>query len=324
MTANGCGAHARWTKACPACQTLARMYDRRRRSAIADGTWMFSVDAAEVRAHLDHLISVGMTVLGIARAAGLSDRTVMGVRKRIWVQGPTAAALLAVKPEPTQPSPPAGMVWVVGASRRVQGLSWMGWSLQEQADRVGMYLQQVWQISRSRQSMITVATDRTFRGLFEQLSATRGPSTRSHNAAVRSGWVPPLAWDDIDDPDEVPNLDGDGDPDIDMVAVSRALEGGRVTLSPLEQAEALRVGVARGEPLTQVADRLGLSYFIARKLLDGEPSPRQEQQARVEAALAEMGDTHKDTTIAALVGVHHQTVTRARRRLAERQQQLAS
>lgn len=322
MTANGCGKHPRWTTGCPRCQTIARMYDRRRRAAIADGTWLGSVDATDVRAHLDRLLDAGMNLATIATLSGLAKSTVLGVRKRQWVQGPTAEALFAVKPAPIV-LPPVGMVSVVGASRRVQALCWMGWSLQAQADRVGMHMQQVWQIVHAKQSSVTVATDATFRGLFEQLSATRGPSVRAHNAAVRSGWVPPLAWDDVDDPSEVPDLGGEDSDAVDEVAVERAVAGGQVPLSEPELKAVLKASVARGVPVTQLTQRFGVSDFIARRLISDVETPMRKRKAAVDEALSRMGHL-PDSNIAALVGVHHQTVTRARQRLAGRQKQLAS
>lgn len=111
---------------------------------------------------------------------------------------------------------------------------------------------------------------------------------------------------------------------VDEVAVERALAGHHLELTDAELVAVLQAGVARGIPLSQLSNRLGINYFGARKLLGGELTPRRAQQQRVEAELARIGHLHNDTTIAALVGVHHQTVTRARRRLAERQQQLAS
>lgn len=318
MTANGCGRpHDRWMGGCPGCQTLSRMYDRRRRSGIADGTWLKSVDAADVRVHVDRLIEAGMNLATIAVLSGLAKSTVLGVRKRQWVQGPTAEALFAVKPAPVNRLP-SGMVPVAGASRRVRALCWMGWSLQAQADHLGMYLQQVWQVANARQSTVTEATDGKFRGLFERLSATRGPSRRAHNAAVRKGWLPPLAWDDIDDSFETPTLGETTDAGVDDVAVSRALEGERLSLTVAEQAAALRLAVERGNPLSQVSNMLGINYGRARDLVaDGMPDRRLSRE-RFEVEVQRLTKTHSDLAIAGLLDVHRSTVTKARRRIAAR------
>ena len=323
MPANGCTTHGRWKGGCPDCQRLTRIYERRRRAAINAGTWLPAVPQAGVQAHIDMLRAGGMSPTDIARQARLSLRTVQGVKQRIYVQGPTAAAILAV--QPTAPGPPLGMVSAIGSRRRVQALAAMGWSLTEQAHRSGMCLQQVWQLAQTPKGVVTVSTDRKFRDLFEQLSATPGPSKRSRTAAAKNGWVPPLAWNDIDDPDEVPDVCGDPDPDYaDPVAVSRALDGDRVSLTGPERAEALRLGVARGESLSAVAATLHMNYFHARQLTGAAVVNRERRDlidAEVER-LAEVG--HKDSAIGALIGIHHQSVSRARRRIAARQTQMAS
>jgi hypothetical protein len=256
------------------------MYERRRRSKIADGTWLYAVDAAEVQAHLDTLVACGMTVTDIATRSGLAKSSVLGVRKRQFVQGPTAAALLAVTPEQTAPLVPNGMVPVLGASRRMQALSWMGWSLQAQAEQVGMHLQQVWRIAHAEQAHVLIATDAAFSDLFEQWSATRGPSKRAHSSAVRHGWCPPLAWDDIDDPSAEPSIGGSGDDVVDEVAVQRALAGGSESLADVELMAVLQAGVARGEPLSRLSNRLGVNYKGAQKLLGGELTPHRAKRAQ--------------------------------------------
>jgi hypothetical protein len=63
--------------------------------------------------------------------------------------------------------------------------------------------------------------------------------------AQRHGWVSPLAWDDIDDPAELPNIAGTSlrpanpfDPDgptIDVVVVARALDGVRSKVTTAER-----------------------------------------------------------------------------------------
>jgi hypothetical protein len=280
MTANGCSDHPRRVAGCPPCQTIARMYERRRRSRIADGTWLYAVDAAEVQAHLDALVSAGMTVTDVAAKAGLPKSSVLGVRKRRFVQGPTAAALLAVKAEKTTALVPHGMVPVLGASRRVQALCWMGWSLQAQSDQVGMYLQQVWRVAHAEQAHVLIGTHVLFSDLFEKWSATRGPSKRAHSSAVRHGWCPPLAWDDIDDLQAEPTMGGAGEDVVDDVVVDRVLAGGSEELVDVELMAVLRTGVARGVPLSQLSQRLGVNYAGAQRMAGGELTPNRAKRAR--------------------------------------------
>lgn len=90
-----------------------------------------------------------------------------------------------------------------GTRRRVQALHCMGWSLQMIADRAGynspQALNQVTQRDR-----VTTATAARIASVYDDLCMTPGPSRASRQRAQRMGYLPPLAWDDIDNPDEQP------------------------------------------------------------------------------------------------------------------------
>jgi hypothetical protein len=65
----------------------------------------------------------------------------------------------------------------------------------------------------------------------------------------------PAAWDDIDDPDETPNLGGHGD-FLDDVAIERACAGDPVGLTSAERAEAVARLTAAGVSANEIARRL--------------------------------------------------------------------
>ena len=67
---------------------------------------------------------------------------------------------------------------------------------------------------------------------------------RTRNLAARSGYAPPLAWDDIDNDPEPPAVNH-GD-DIDPVVVMRLLEGRRITATKAEKVAALERWVRDG------------------------------------------------------------------------------
>lgn len=317
-----CGRHRGSTAGCPDCQRLFVQYDRRRRAAIDNGTWLPRASTDAVLAHVAWLRGSGMSLAAIGRTAGVSPKTVQELPERKYVHGPTAAAILAVKPDVELPA--RNMRPVIGSARRVQALTAIGWSFTEQGRRCGMHTQQVWELAWRKSPLVSVATADRIHVLFEELSATPGPSTRARNAAVKHGWLPPLAWDDPDDPDEQPLVDvEEGEDVVDEVAVARALQGQRVKLTDAETAEALRIGQARGEALSAITVRLGINYRKGRHLVAVGTSKRQGKQDRVEAEVSRLGATHSDYTIAGLLDVHRSTVSRARRRLAE-QQQIAS
>lgn len=82
-----------------------------------------------------------------------------------------------------------------------------GHSLGEVGRQLGITQQAVTQILS--QESVAAQTAVKVADLFERLHMTVGPSSRARNYALRRGWHPALAWDDIDNPDEAPNLGTD-------------------------------------------------------------------------------------------------------------------
>jgi hypothetical protein len=98
--------------------------------------------------------------------------------------------------------------------------------------------------------------------------------------------------------------------------MERALAGHHVELSDAELVAVLQAGVARGEPLSSLSLRLGINYAGAKRLVGGDLTPQRAKRARVEEELRRIGDKAPDWEVAALLGVHHSTVRRARQRIA--------
>jgi hypothetical protein len=257
-------------------------YDHKRRAQVAAGTWSPPVPASTVQQHVDFLVEEGMSRAHIAAVAGVGERTVRGLRDQRTVQAGTAAAILAVR---TQPKPVrADLVPRFGTARRIQALAALGWSCSEQGRHLHMPAQMVWLIAQERTPFVYESTRNRVNDLFERLSGTPGPSRRSRNAAARHGWLPPLAWEDIDDPDATPSLGDEGVDIVDEFAVDRALAGERVTLSDTELIAALQTGVARGESLSRLSLRLGINYAGAKTLLGGELTPNRAKRAERQRA----------------------------------------
>ena len=214
-----------------------------------------------------------------------------------------------------------------GVRRRIQALWALGHNSQAISAATGGRLSADNIALIPKRSAVVSGTRAAILDAYRNLSGIPGTSATTRRRAIAAGYPSPMRWGpNIDDPSAKP--DPAGSPRkrrdvIDDVAVQRALEETGVELSAAEQTAALRLGVARGEPLSRLSNHLGINYFGARKLLAGDLTPRREQQQRVETALVEMGHLN-DSAISALVGVHHQTVTRARARLAKREKQLAS
>lgn len=113
----------------------------------------------------------------------------------------------------------------IGVQRRVHALQRMGWSLRVIALECGWAVPQdlyyaLHSPTCSRRTWLRVA--RTYERLCMTSPPRTSGSVRARNRAERLGYAPPLAWDNIDDPAEQPNLGGVDDA-VDMVVVDRIL-----------------------------------------------------------------------------------------------------
>lgn len=149
--------------------------------------------------------------------------------------------------------PPATMS-ALGASRRLRALMAIGWTQQALAGLLGESKQQVNQLVHLKHPTVTIGRNRRVAKVYEDLCGTAGGSMRARLWADRRGWLPPLAWEDIDDPAEVPVPPKDeGWPDL--VAIERACRRGvgAVTLTDAERAEVKRRLLASPLPAREVA-----------------------------------------------------------------------
>lgn len=289
----------------------AALYSRRRYRRVADGTWLYPVPTETVSGHVSTLRASGMTWAEIAADARVAERTLRGLGDHVTLRGATAAAILAVAPRPQASRLPRNLVPGLRSARQVQGLAAIGWPLTEQAHRMGMHPKTGWLISRAADKCVSVDTRGRVDLLFDELAETPGPSMAARRAAANNGWLPALVWTDLDDPDDDPLAVDRGY--VDEVAVERVLAGEHLKLTDAETIAVIQTGTARDIPLSQLADRLGLSGTTARKLLGGDLSPRKEKAARVEAEI--LRSSAGDYVIAAQLGVARSTVSRARARL---------
>jgi hypothetical protein len=150
-----------------------------------------------------------------------------------------------------------------GTRRRVEALACLGWSMQALDERMG------WSSGRFRvilelQDGIGPATAQRVADLYEELWNQPAPAvdwgsrisvTRTRRLAERRGYLPSLAWDDIDHDSAPPSYEGE--PIIDELAVDLACAGQRVPLTKPERYEVIRILHARGLTDREIGDRLG-------------------------------------------------------------------
>lgn len=243
----------------------------------AFGRWTPYVDAAQARQHIQVLRDVGIGVDQIAKLAGLSSSHLRGL---IYpssrgkppfqkVRRETAERILAVPAEDTSRAANSH-VDATGTRRRLQALVAVGWA-------------QAWlahELHRSpanlRRSMtsesVTARTAQLVNDMYErlwdaappdQVPAQRRASDAARTFAADHGWLPPLAWDDIDqddDPDPLPSDPINEDDLLDEIAIERAMSGDRaVRLTHAEQIEVVLRMSERGRSIRTIADTLSTS-----------------------------------------------------------------
>jgi hypothetical protein len=239
------------------------------------GRWRPFVDATPVREHIRALRAAGIGVEQIAMLAGISTSHVReladpgcygnpGIRK---VRPETAQRVLRIRTHHANRAP-RSHVSATGTRRRLQALVAVGWPHDELAARLGR------SPAGLRRSMlsdaVTAQTAQDVSDLYEQLWNLSPPqSTDDQRAAADAarafagerGWLPPLAWDDIDtDPDARHHTQHEEtDDDVDEVAIERALAGDGVRLehlTPAEQNEVVRRLTGRGKSIRDIAQQL--------------------------------------------------------------------
>ena len=97
-------------------------------------------------------------------------------------------------------------VWIpsTGTMRRLQALAVIGWSTAEIAARMGSHYRPLQKIRAGERECVHISTARRVYDVFEEL-CMRVRDDRAARIvrfrAAANGWVPPLAWDDIDTDD---------------------------------------------------------------------------------------------------------------------------
>lgn len=100
---------------------------------------------------------------------------------------------------------PSYLVDATGSRRRLQALAVLGWPSAALAPRLGLHTKSICDI-RSNGRKVHRTTAARIRQLYRDLVDVQGPSQPAAARARARGWVSPLAWDDIDDPQARPVL----------------------------------------------------------------------------------------------------------------------
>lgn len=191
-----------WTTCrCPSCV----MADRRIRKTYRHGYYSPAALRTQAWEALDRMLAAGWSPAAMASATGLPKRYFdsltkvlrdTGHRQRV---GPRIAERIVNHGAPTE-----GRVGAVGTTRRMQALAAMGWTLADLTGRTGLPYSTLESLRVPHVRQTSPAAAAAVARAYDDLCMTPGPSTRARSMAVRKEWAPPLAWEDIDDPAELP------------------------------------------------------------------------------------------------------------------------
>lgn len=176
------------------------------------------VDTAPVREHIQQLNRAGLAYKTIAELAGVKiaviDRLLYGLpaqnvppSRRMYREN--AEAILAVHSHQLG----GKYTLAVGTRRRLQSLALAGWPTTHIAARAGMNPDYLGRVMRDKVGLtVTVETRQKIAEVFRQLrnadplAAGVNPLrvAQVRRAAIRRGYAPWAAWDDIDNPDDSP------------------------------------------------------------------------------------------------------------------------
>lgn len=166
------------------------------------------VDAEPIRQHIEDLCDAGLTPNRIAALAGVAHTTIdlfikpkpsVGRGRKRFTLGEIAERILAVKP-----------VTPIGALRRIQALSAIGWTTRHIATHAGLSHRGL--IALDGHKHLNLPTTQKITNVYAQLSTANpidagilpGHAQRARDRAQANRWPTPYYWtqhpDGIDDP----------------------------------------------------------------------------------------------------------------------------
>ena len=181
------------------CRTADRNYRKRYELRRLAGV-PSHIPGPVVAAHLRTLTDSGHTLRGIANQAKVSERAIHYILNgQTNVLRAKALAMLAVQPLTAAPR-----VDPTGTIRRIQALAAIGWPVVWTAEQTGYHYSYLFNIIAGRSHTVPRPVAQRFAALYREYSCRIGHSEHARAIARRNGWHSPLAWDDIDNPDERP------------------------------------------------------------------------------------------------------------------------
>lgn len=253
---------------CEACYEGHRRYYRRYHKERRKGyVRRLPIGTGGVWNEIDKAYQWGYTFTEIANAVGVSRAHLYNIH----AEGPqrkvtpkTWQALRKFNVRQLRGSP-------TGTIRRLQALHAAGWTSAYVMRQAGMEAEPGKRALRGEHTTFQAHSREAIADVYDRLEMQTPPpgrhTTRARNRAKREGWAPPLAWDNIDDPNEQPTVDAPPAAGIDEIAIWRRLNGDKtVKLSKAEQDEAWRRWTGTYHQFEQTT---GINVLRAKKRIQG-------------------------------------------------------
>jgi hypothetical protein len=239
------------------------------------------VSPEEAQAALDKMIADGMDGYAVSTAVGVPRSTAnWWVRQRRRGKpilfGPVTARQLVNAGPPTAGH--IGGFAPILATRMLRALACMGYgvnslgrTMEEEGIAVGNPRSILFNFRDGRRPVIDIELLEAIKTLYRRYEMTPAPANRytNHTRVIAQGhrWAPPLAWDNIEDPDDTPQGAHQRGQDksrnkgsVDTVTVDRAILGDRtVRLTAGEKALVVQRMQASGVSFDKITKRTGIT-----------------------------------------------------------------
>jgi hypothetical protein len=240
---------------CPECITAGRHYQNRRVLLNTTGRNL-TIDATPAADHLRYLLAHGATWPALI-ARGIQSRTISGLlfNRQTTIRRTTAQRILNLRP--IDVAGPHALMPAYGATRRLRALLAEGHIAHVLAERSSVDGSLISGLINGHVTRIRAHIYESIATVYDELSATRGPSRRNRLRGQREGWRTPQQWhpDDLD----VPEADLEPS-DVDPIAVQRVVDGGTAELNRAERVAAAQVFHAvQGLSLEETGRRLNVT-----------------------------------------------------------------
>jgi|GEM_PF-3468219 len=223
------------------------------------------VPSDEVLGHVRGLHELGFSRWAITSAAGLRAKSTSfldsDTRPGTYLRH--ARRFLALTPQLTfERAAGPSQVPSFAAVRRYQALQWLGHTQAViEAAAVQGTGNHAWCSMLKPGERVSAARHRAMAAAFDELNTVPGLSAKTSTMARTRGFLPPIAWDDLDDPNEDPRLVSGGADIMDVIAVERVIAGeGWAPLSSSEVNAAIALGIRSGLKYREIADLLRMRH----------------------------------------------------------------